>query len=478
MSRVLAVRTGWPRAVIMAGLRGAPGGGGGGAGVSSFNGRGGAVTLTGTDVTTALGYAPANNASLAGVAFTGAYGDLAGLPALAAVALSGSYADLLSRPFIPTAPGDIGAASAAQGALADTAIQPGALASQLNTKVDKQAGFGLSQESYTTAEKAKLAGLEGSHYRGTFPNLSALQAGVVGPVTGDYADVDGGVAEPVLRYIWDESDEEWVAQAGSADPITAAQVKSLYESNPDTNAFSDAEKTKLGGVSAGATANADTDSLSEGASNLYHTAARVLATVLNGLSLAAGTAITSTDSVLVAFGKLQRQLNDLSTTLAVKQDTLVSGTNLKTINGSSLLGSGDLEVEASWGGIAGTLADQTDLQAALGARSLVAGLPSRTITASGPVTPADAGLWLICNSASPITLTIGAEATATWAVSGILPMLNILQVGVGVVTVTGDGFSVTVHASDTSALDGAGAAATAVRLGSDTWRLFGRLVAA
>ncbi len=50
-----------------------------------------------------------------------------------------------------------------------------------------------------------------------------------------------------------------------------------------------------------------------------------------------------------------------------KQDTLVSGTNIKTINGSSVLGSGDLTISsaATWGGITGTLSSQTDLNTAL-----------------------------------------------------------------------------------------------------------------
>jgi len=38
-------------------------------------------------------------------------------------------------------------------------------------------------------------------------------------------------------------------------PITAAQVKALYESNPDTNPFGDADKSKLESVATGATAN-------------------------------------------------------------------------------------------------------------------------------------------------------------------------------------------------------------------------------
>jgi len=37
-------------------------------------------------------------------------------------------------------------------------------------------------------------------------------------------------------------------------------------------------------------------------------------------------------------------ISGLSSALAAKQDTLVSGTNIKTINGGSILGSGDLVI--------------------------------------------------------------------------------------------------------------------------------------
>jgi len=47
-------------------------------------------------------------------------------------------------------------------------------------------------------------------------------------------------------------------QSGGAAPITAAQVKQLYESNPDTNAFTDADAAKLAGVQAGAQVNSVT----------------------------------------------------------------------------------------------------------------------------------------------------------------------------------------------------------------------------
>lgn len=57
-----------------------------------------------------------------------------------------------------------------------------------------------------------------------------------------------------------------------------------------------------------------TSNISEG-SNLYFTTARVLATVLSGLSLAVGTAVTAADTILVAIGKLQKQITDNLTTL-------------------------------------------------------------------------------------------------------------------------------------------------------------------
>ena len=125
---------------------------GGVAGVSSFNSRTGAISLLSSDVTTALGYTPANNASLASVAFSGAYADLTGkptiptavsqltndanyittagartaisvsgslsynsttgvisytAPTLATVATTGAYADLTGKPTIPTKTSDL-----------------------------------------------------------------------------------------------------------------------------------------------------------------------------------------------------------------------------------------------------------------------------------------------------------------------------------------------------------------------------------
>src|SRR5699024_1698947 len=118
---------------------------------------------------------------------------------------------------------------------------------ELNKKVDKEAGKGLSANDFTNSLKTKLEGLKGTHWRGVFTSKEALDAGVSNPVAVDYAYVDAGVGHDAERYIWDSNDNKWVAQA-SATGITAAQVKQMYESNPDTNAFTDTEKQAVGTI--------------------------------------------------------------------------------------------------------------------------------------------------------------------------------------------------------------------------------------
>lgn len=53
-----------------------------------------------------------------------------------------------------------------------------------------------------------------------------------------------------------------------------------------------------------------TDDVTEGAGNLYHTSARVRATLLDGFSASPNSAVGAGDSVLAAIGKLQAQVSD------------------------------------------------------------------------------------------------------------------------------------------------------------------------
>ncbi len=60
--------------------------------------------------------------------------------------------------------------------------------------------------------------------------------------------------------------------------------------------------------------------------NLYFTTSRVLNTTLTGYSIGTNTSISSTDSVLVAFGKVQAQVNN-------KENSVVAGTTLQYYRG-------------------------------------------------------------------------------------------------------------------------------------------------
>lgn len=104
-----------------------------------------------------------------------------------------------------------------------------------------------------------------------------------------------------------------------------------------TNDYTTAEKTKLSGIEAGANK-----------------------TVVNNTL----TSDSTTEALSAGQGKwLQQQIDDTNEEFAIwtqgitnmvagKQDTLVSGTNIKTINGESLLGEGDITIEG--GGSSGS----------------------------------------------------------------------------------------------------------------------------
>jgi len=126
------------------------------------------------------------------------------------------------------------------------------------------------------------------------------------------------------------------------------------------------------------------------------------------------------------------------TALNAKQDTLVSGTNIKTVNSTSLLGSGNIEISSSvaWGGITGTLSSQTDLQSELdgkedtitGAATTITGTDltaSRALTSSATgkvevsaVTSTELG-YLDGVTSSIQTQIDGKEATITGAATTI-----------------------------------------------------------
>ncbi|MFW0737582.1 hypothetical protein [Flavobacterium sp. T12S277] len=110
------------------------------------------------------------------------------------------------------------------------------------------------------------------YFRGKFTSVANLQSSIPIGKDGDYAIVDPGSGANAQEYIWD-FEEGWILSS-SVGPAT-------------------------------------TDALPEGSVNFYFKVARVLATTLSGLSVMVGGSIVSTDSVLAAFGKIQKQINDV-----------------------------------------------------------------------------------------------------------------------------------------------------------------------
>lgn len=119
-----------------------------------------------------------------------------------------------------------------------TATNPETLAAKIDALTDRNL--------ITDSERAKLSSIEGTKFLGTF--LTSADIPAVGAVAGSYADVDAGAGQDVQRWIFDINDGKFVRSTSSVAGETAASIKTKYESNANTNAFTDAHKTKLDGL--------------------------------------------------------------------------------------------------------------------------------------------------------------------------------------------------------------------------------------
>ena len=234
----------------------------------------------------------------------------------------------------------------------------GTVTSDTGTDATLPLADGTNAGLMTPAQHTKLAGISGTNTGdqdlGGYSPTSHNHTGIYDPAGTAASAVSAheGAADPHPGYVL-ESALGSAAAANTTDFAPAAHVGAGASAHANAIAagaagfMSGTDKSKLDGIDSGAQVNpTDTDGLSEGSTNLYHTAARVLGQVLTGLSTAAGTVVTSAHTVLQAIGFLQKQVSDNATAITGKQATLVSGTNIKTINSNSLLGSGDLTVSA------------------------------------------------------------------------------------------------------------------------------------
>lgn len=212
---------------------------------------------------------------------------------------------------------------------------------------------------------------------------AALQPGDV-----DDVPVNGQTAAPVSsNWAYDHSNASnphgisaatiGVEPGATADQ-TGAEIKAAYEAEADTNAYTDAEKTKLAGVAAGAVADHGALSgLTDDDHTQYHTDARGDARYYTQAQVDSSLAGKS-DSGHTHSAATTSAAGFLSASDKTKLDAIESGATADQ-TGTEIVAAIDSELGGStwqsgggssaWGGITGTLSDQTDLQAALDGKS-------------------------------------------------------------------------------------------------------------
>lgn len=127
---------------------------------------------------------------------------------------------------------------------------------------------------------------------------------------------------------------------------------------------------------------------------------------------------------------------------------------------------------AAWGGITGTLSNQTDLQSALNAKANIV-VPGRTTSSTAfTLAATDSGQLIELTGASPV-ITIPTESTLDLG-SGFTAMFA--HIGTGSLTFSVSGITLKIPAElSNSAPANSVCAVTKLRSAADTWALYGFL---
>jgi hypothetical protein len=244
-----------------------------------------------------------------------------------------------------------------------TGVQAIATVSGLQTALDgKLTSSDISSFETTTQLNARdtanrsRANHTGTQAVGTITGLATVAT------TGAYADLTGKPTIPTLTsQLTNDSGflttNAVSSVAGKTGVVTLAKgdvgLGSVDNTSDLAKPVSTATQTAL---------NAKENTITAGTTSQYYRGDKTFQT-LDKSSVGLGNVDNTSDANKPVSTATQTSLN-------AKQNTLVSGTNIKTINTQNILGSGDITIggSATWGSITGTLSTQTDLQTALNAK--------------------------------------------------------------------------------------------------------------
>ena len=289
----------------------------------------------------------------------------------------------------------------------------------ISGKVDKVTGKQLSTEDFTTALKQKLEGL--SNYNDAEINeaVSSLQTQLNTLVSGNANDAINSFNEIIafLDGIKDSQDLSSIIEsieqqiASKMDKVTLANVatsgsyndlndkptipSAVTESTVSGWGFTKNTGTyskPSGGIPKSDLASAVQTSLGKADTALQSYTEQYKGTV-TGVKINGTTKNPS--SGVVDLGTVITSHQDISG----KQDKLVSGTNIKTINNTSILGSGNISITGGSGTITGVSANGTSI-----ATSGVANIPAATTSKYG--------VTQLSSSTSSTSTTLAATPSA------------------------------------------------------------------
>lgn len=288
-------------------------------------------------------------------------------PSLATVATTGAYSDLTGKPTLGTAASkDVGAANGVAGLDSGGTVPTSQLPAAVLGSVKYQGSWNASTNSPTLASGT---GTQGYYYVVGTAGSTNLD-GITDWKVGDWAIYNGTAWQKI-----DNTDAVTsVAGKTGAVTLTSSDI-SGFATVATTGAYNDL----TGKPTLGTAAAQDTTYFATAAQGTKADSALQPAAI--------GVSVQAYDADLTAWAGVST---------SAKQDTLVSGTNIKTVNSTSLLGSGDVTVQSTL--VSGTNIKSVNSTSLLGSGDLAlfaGGLIQVKVVATLPGTPDANTLYIV-----------------------------------------------------------------------------------